>query len=532
MSQYLLLIVIIIFACILINKVSSKLGIPMLLLFIILGMCFGSDGIVKIYFDNYNFAEQTCSIALIFIMFYGGFDTNWKHAKPIAAKSILLSSLGVILTALLTGLFCFFVLHFPLLESFLIGSIISSTDAASVFSILRSKRLNLKYNTASLLELESGSNDPWSYMLTVLVLSIMTNTASGWQIVTMLLAQIIFGVGFGILIAILAYFILKKFRFVSPGFDAIFVLAIALLSYAAPMAVGGNGYLSAYLVGIILGNLPIKEKKSLVHFFDGITGLMQILIFFLLGLLSFPSKLPQTLIPAFLIALFLTFVGRPLAIFAIMAPFKSKLNQMLYVSWGGLRGASSIVFAIMATISTAITENDIFHIVFCIVLFSILLQGSLIPYMAKKMNMIDNSADVFKTFSDYTEEVPVQFIKFVLTANHPWVNTPIKEIILPPNTLVVLLIRQNLQITPNGDTTLFADDILILSATSIEGVNGISLTEMYLHKDSEWIGKSVSEIVMEPNKLIIMIQRRDDVIIPCGRTLLEKDDLLVINQTD
>lgn len=279
MPVYLLIASVVIIACVVLNRVSSKLGIPMLLAFIVLGMVFGSDGLVKIPFDNYIVAEDVCSVALIFIMFYGGFGTKWSQAKPVVGKAVLLSTVGVILTALLTGTFCYFVLHMALLESFLVGSVISSTDAASVFYILRSKKLNLKYNTASLLEVESGSNDPCSYMLTAILLTFMSAKADAGKVLYLIFSQLVYGVIFGLIIAAAALWVLKKFPFHTDGFDTAFVLAAALFAYALPSAVNGNGYLSVYIVGIILGNSNIKNKITLVHFFDGITTLMQVLIF-------------------------------------------------------------------------------------------------------------------------------------------------------------------------------------------------------------------------------------------------------------
>lgn len=532
MLYILLLVAIVIIVCILCNKLSNRLGIPMLLAFIILGMIFGSDGIFKIPFDNYSFAEQICSIALIFIMFYGGFGTKWNEAKPIACRAILLSSIGVVITAFITGLFCYYILNIDFLESLLIGSVISSTDAASVFSILRSKRLNLKYNTASLLEVESGSNDPCSYMLTVIILSIMKGTASVKTISFMILSQVLIAIVLSVIIAVVSLWILTHFHFVTSGFDTIFVVAVAILSYTVPSLLGGNGYLSVYIVGIILGNHSIKNKQPLVHFFDGVTGLMQMLIFFLLGLLSFPSQLPKILLPSLLIAVFLTFVARPLSVFMILSPFRCKVNQQLLVSWAGLRGAASIVFSITATISTAQTNQDIFHIVFGIVLFSILLQGSLIPLAAKKLDMLDEESDVLKTFNDYTDEVPVQFIQFSICKNHPWIGKSLKDIILPPETLVVLLQRGTEQITPNGNTVLEEDDALILSAKALETIKGIRITEFALGRKHEWIGKPISEIELEPDKLIIMIERGNQIIIPRGMTTLEPMDTLILNEID
>lgn len=530
MPVYLLIAAVIIIACVVLNRLTSRLGIPTLLAFIILGMLLGSDGIFKIPFDNFDIAEKICSVALIFIMFYGGFGTKWSEAKPIAVKAVLLSTIGVLLTALITGLFCYYALHISFLESMLIGSVISSTDAASVFSILRSKRLNLKYNSASLLEVESGSNDPCSYMLTVIVLAIMKGDANGGEIFLMILAQIVFGLLAGVIIAFLAYEFLRRFHFETEGFDLIFVVAVAILAYAVPSAIGGNGYLSTYLVGVILGNKPIGNKKALVNFFDGTTGLMQILVFFLLGLLAFPSQLPEVVFPAILIALFLTFIARPLSVFAILSPFRCKWNQQVLVSWAGLRGAASIVFAIMATIDAANTSNDIYHIVFCIVLFSILIQGSLIPFAAVKLNMIDNTVDVLKTFTDYADEVPIQYIQLKMKEGHPWIGKKIKDIPLPPDTLLVLLKRNGENKVPNGQIRLLEKDLLILSAAAPGDIDGISLTEKNVTKGDDWIGKPIADISKEEDKLIIMIQRNKKVIVPNGRTIIKENDVLVINQ--
>lgn len=525
----LLMAAVVLSACIFLNRVSSKLGIPVLLAFIFLGMLFGSDGLVKIHFDNYSFAENICSAALIFIMFYGGFGTKWSQARPIALRAGLLSTLGVVLTAALTGLFCHLALEMPLLEGMLLGAVIGSTDAASVFSILRSKRLNLKYRTASLLEMESGSNDPCSYMLTAILLMVMEGSASGGTLVKMIFSQVFFGLFFGFLVAMAALWVLNHFQF-ADGFDTIFVFTAAILAYAAPAVLGGNGYLSAYIAGIVLGNQPLKNKSALVHFFDGVTGLMQMLIFFLLGLLAFPSQLPQLMGPALLTALFLTFAARPVAVFLLLAPFKCPANQRALVSWAGLRGAASIVFAIMATVNPASISYDIFHFVFCIVIFSILFQGSLLPLMAKKLDMIDESGDVLKTFTDYQEEVPIQFIRFTVPEGHPWSGKMVKEVAFPPGTLLVQLKRGEDQIAPRGDALLRAGDRLILSASALEEGESVSLTELRLTEGHEWIGKALADLSMDPDKLIIMVQRKGQVLIPAGRTVLERDDVLVINQ--
>lgn len=531
MTTYLLVTAIVIFACVFLNKVSDRLGIPTLLAFILLGMAFGSDGIFKIPFDNYSFAEQICSVSLIFIMFYGGFGTNWNQAKSVAAKAILLSTVGVVVTSGLTGVFCHYVLHMGWVESLLLGALVGSTDAASVFSILRSKKLNLRYNTASLLEVESGSNDPCAYMLTATFISIAKGQASGGHIGLLIVEQIFFGLLFGALIAVAASWMLRKVRFATAGFDMIFVVGIAILSYALPSRFGGNGFLSVYIVGIVLGNTEIRNKRNLVNFFDGVTGLTQMLIFFLLGLLSFPSRLPQVVLPALAIAVWLTFVARPLAVAGVLVPFKSSLSQQLLVAWSGLRGAASIVFAIMAEMAVN-TENDLFHIVFMIVLFSILLQGSLLPLVARKLDMIDEKGDVMKTFNDYSEETPVQFIQLTVPKGHFWCGKTLKDLTLPPETLIVLIRRDGENRIPNGDTELAAGDVLILSATSPDQVEGVRLVEIHLGENNAYIGKKLSEIPKKENSIVILIQRGDEVVIPHGNIRLQQGDMLVLNQTE
>lgn len=531
MTWFLLLCTLVIFAGVMLSKISHKMGVPVLLAFILMGMMFGSDGLFHIPFEDYGFAEQICTVALIFIMFYGGFGTNFKQAKPVLGRSILLSTLGVVMTALLTGVFCHFALDMGWAESFLLGSVMSSTDAASVFSVLRSRRLSLKYNTASLLEVESGSNDPCSYMLTVFFISLVNGQADPGQMIYSVFAQIAYGAICGFVIAIVAVIAFKRIKFPVSGFDSIFVIGVALLSYAAPAAIGGNGYLSAYIVGIVLGNAAIPNKKGLVYFFDGATNLIQMIIFFLLGLLSSPSKLPEIALPALLIALFLTFVARPLTVSALLLPFRSKFTQQMLISFAGLRGASSIVFAIVATMS-ATTNSDIFHIVFFVVLFSISLQGTLLPFVSKKLKMIDESGDVMKTFNDYSDEVDVRFVQFVIPEEHKWCERKLCETTLPPGTLAVLIIRDGKKIVPRGTTVLKAGDKVILSGGAAEAGEELRFTELRLEKGNEEIGKKLKDSDLVKGALVMMVRRKDMVIIPKGGLVLKEGDVLIVHRQE
>ncbi|MDD2966739.1 MAG: potassium/proton antiporter [Desulfovibrionaceae bacterium] len=528
MNHLILIVALIIVLCTFLNKVSNKIGIPVLLLFIVVGILSGSDGLLKIEFEDYVLSEKICSIALIFIMFYGGFGTRWDQAKNVSYKAGILSTLGVLCTAGLTALFCYTILHFGLGESFLMGAVISSTDAASVFSILRSQKLGLKNNTDSLLELESGSNDPCSYLLTILALAFLDGNFDSLFMIKMLGSQFVIGILFGIAIAYIAVFVLSRYNFSHNGSDMAFVIGVALLSYACAAILDGNGYLSVYLCGIIMGNKPICNKKALVHFANGITGLMQILIFFLLGLLATPSKIPDIFLPAFAIMLFLTFIARPTAIFLLMLPFKSGLRENLLISFAGLRGAASIVFAIMAVVHPSQFSSDLFHIVFCIVLLSIAFQGALLAPCARMLKMTDSSINIMKTFSDYTEDIDLSFIKIIVNTGHIWTNKKIKDIIFPPETLVAMIIRDNKRIIPHGDTTIFESDIVILTAKKYEGDETLSFKEYTIKHDSALIGKRIYEFSQIKNELVIILIRKSQTIVPNGNTIIEKNDKLVI----
>ena len=525
-TLFLILIAIVILLCIGLNNVSSRIGIPALLAFIVLGMFFGNNGLIPLQFDDYDFAKDICTVALIFIMFYGGFGTNWEAAKPIVREATLLASLGVVLTAGFTGLFCHFALRWGWAESFLLGAVVSSTDAASVFSILRSKKLGLRNNTAPMLEMESGSNDPLSYMLTVLMLSILKGTATGGSIAWMLFAQIVFGAGCGYGIAKAATRVLERVKIKGEGYNSLFILAVAMLSYAIPDLVGGNGYLSAYIVGIILGNSEFPGKKELVNFFDGITGLMQVLIFFLLGLLAHPASLHRSILPALGIFAFMLLVSRPLAVCSILSPFhKYPFKQQALISFVGLRGAASIVFAIMATVDPAPFDEDVFNIVFCIVLVSISLQGSLIPRVARKLDMVDANADVMKTFNDYTEGSHMQFGSIDITSGSHWDGRRVNELGLPGNALLALVLREDKRLIPHGDTVLRAGDKVILVTKNFEDTETF-LVEKTIKKGGKRDGRTIGETAGDG--LVLLVKRGDKEMIPSGNTQLCAGDVLVI----
>lgn len=472
MTELMIVSGLILITCITSTKVLYKFGVPMLLIFIVLGMLFGSDGIVGIAFDNYELANQLCSLGLVFIMFYGGFGTNWKMAKPVAIPSILMSSLGVMITAGLTGLFCHFVLKMNLLEGILIGTIIASTDAASVFTVLRAQKLNLKGSLASILEVESGSNDPIAYMMTIVVLSIMKNSSefSVWSAFNVVITQVGFGLIIGFVFAKLAVYVLRSSNFEIDGFYTIFVMAVAILSYSVSEVLGGNGYLSVYVSGIIIGNSKIPHKKSIFHFFDGVSWTMQILLFFILGLLSFPSKIPYVTVTSVSISLFMILIARPLATFIILSPFKFTINEKIFISWVGLRGAASVVFAIMAVTYGVNIENDIFHIIFFMALFSVSIQGTLIPKFANLLNLVDteDKSSMLKTFNDYTGDINTDLLEVNISSDSKWINTAIMDADIPEEILIVMIKRNNSILVPKGSTIIREGDTLVLSGNNIK----------------------------------------------------------------
>lgn len=474
MTELMIISGLVLIICITSSKVLYKFGVPMLLIFIVLGMLFGSDGVVGIYFDNYELTSQLCSLALVFIMFYGGFGTNWKMAKPVAVPSVLMSSLGVIATAGLTGLFCHLVIKTTLLEGLLIGTIVAYTDAASVFAVLRAQKLNLKGSLASLLEVESGSNDPIAYMITIILLTMMQSTGnlSVGNIAIIVVNQIAVGLIIGFLIAKVTVYVLRYSNFEIEGFYTIFVTAIAILSYALSEYLGGNGYLSVYISGIIIGNSKIPRKKSMFQFFDGISWIMQIALFFMLGLLSFPSRLPQVTATAMSISLFMILIARPLATFVILAPFKFTVKEKLFISWVGLRGAASVVFAIFAVTFGVKIENDIFHIIFFIALFSVAIQGTLIPKVANLLDLVETEEEnsVLKTFTDYTGEINTQLLEVVMTEENKWINKSIMEANIPEEILIVMIKRNDKILVPKGSTVINVGDTVVLSGNNIESL--------------------------------------------------------------
>ena len=530
MNFGLLIVGVVILIEILMGRVLEKLPVPSLLFFMALGICFGENGLLKISFNDYAGAEQICSVCLIFIMFYGGFGTNLKAARPVVAQSVLLSTLGVAGTAGVVGVFAHFGLNLSWGESMLIGSVLSSTDAASVFNILRSKKLALKNHTDSLLELESGSNDPMAYMLTSVTIAIMAGRPV--SIPLLLLLQLSVGLLGGVAMGKAAIWLLGRNLLTSQQSRTVFLLGVMLLAYALPSLLQGNGYLSVYLCGILIGNAKLTQKTYLVHFFDVLTDVAQVMIFFLLGLLVTPVQLPQVLLPALAVMLFLTAAARPLMTALLLAPFRPSLGQIGVVSWSGLRGAASIVFAISAVLSGVPTTYNLFNLVFCVVIFSILLQGTLLPRAAAALSMMDAQSDISKTFNDYQEESEISFVKIQLRRGHPWCGLCLRQLALPSDLLVAMVVRGEETIVPHGDTRLQEEDLLVLASYAFEDRENLRLYELPVERGRRLANQPLSALAeFRKNTLVILIRRGLETIIPTGSTVILPGDVLILAES-
>ena len=529
MSLLLILAALVLFVCVFAEKFSDRVGMPALMTFMFIGMLFGSDGILKIPFENFSLAESVWSVALTFIMFYGGFNTKWQAAKNHAAKAIMLSTLGVVFTAGLATFLFHNILKISVEESFLIGSVLSCTDAASVFAILRKKKLNLRDGLASILEVESGSNDPMAYLLTIIAIGLVNgNRVSASEIAKTVILQIVLGLALGFALAEISGFVLTKTKLVSEGLDTIFLIAMVMLCFGSADVLNGNEYLAVYILGIIIGNSKIAHKSTLIPFFDGVTSLAQIIIFFLIGLLTFPHKMPGTMGTALLVALLLTFVVRPIVIFVLMLPMRCTIKQCLLIAWSGLRGASSSVFAITAEAAGVAMKQDLFHIVFMVSLLSVLIQGTLLPAVSRALKLVDNSQDVRKTFNDYQEETSLQLMRMHIARGHEWENKMIKDVNLPTGSLALMIKRGKETIITKGNTIIQAGDNLILNIPPYTTNDKEHLKEKYITKDHKWCGKTIGRLKLAKNVLIAMVIRGDETIIPDGKTVILDGDIVVL----
>lgn len=471
--NFLLIAGIILLLCALSSKVLYRYGIPTLIAFLAMGMLLGSEGIGGFQFDNIEITQFVCNIGLVYIMFSGGFGTNWETAKPVALSAGVMATLGVAVTAFVIGLFAHFALKLPFLESMLLGSIISSTDAASVFSILRSKDLNLKKGLAPLLEMESGSNDPMAYMLTTIFIGLIVGEGS--NIFVMLITQISIGALVGVAVALAAVWLMNNINLDIDSLYTIMLMGVAILAFSGASLLGGNGFLAVYITGIIMGNKKLVHKVSLVRYFDGVSWLMQILLFITLGLLVSPSGLMGVMLPGIATAIFIIFIARPIAVYAILPFFKQSFNNKFFVSWVGFRGAASIVFATYPLNAGIASAEYIFNIVFFVALVSVMVQGTLLVPIAQKLDLLSEDETVLRTFTDYSGDIHTELLEIVIPEESCMVNKRIMNVDIPQDILIVMIKREGKIITPKGNTILREGDIIMLAGKNKEQLFAVDM---------------------------------------------------------
>lgn len=458
-----------IFLSVLANRVSERFGVPMLLMFLGIGMLAGSDGIGGIYFDNAAVANLLGVFALAFILFSGGLDTDWRSVRPVMWRALNLATAGVIVTAVLVGLFAWLVLGFPLTEGLLLGAIVSSTDAAAVFAIMRSRGVGLKGRLKPLLELESGSNDPMAVFLTVAVIGVIANPAYPWTaLIPSLAVRMTCGLAVGVLVGLGAACVFNRLRLEYEGLYPVLSMSLVLLAYGLSETLHGNGFLAVYTCGLVLGNKDFKHKRFLAKFHDGLGWLMQIVLFLALGLLVFPSRLPEIAGTALLAAAFLMFVARPVAVYLGLWRSGFTMRERTLVAWTGLRGAVPIVLATFPFTAGYEHSDTMFNIVFFIVLASVLLQGKTLMLVARWLKV---DAPLLAR-----PKSPIEFDKgdgmqgetreIEIPPESSAVGQHVAALGLPPDVLILLVRRGQGFLVPRGATVLEAFDTLMLIGPS------------------------------------------------------------------
>ena len=483
---YLTVLAILILAGACSSKLSSRLNVPVLLVFLGVGMFAGTDFLGIVAFDSAATANTIGSIAMAFILYSGGYDTSWKSIRNVLGYGSVLSSFGVLLTAFFVGIFTFalFTVGFHYFSDYLgfsrkpsfewcllLGSIVSSTDAAAVFAILRSRSVSLKGKLQPLLEYESGSNDPMAAFLTIFMVGmILSPGASYWMILPMFLVKMSLGVLYGFLIAKLAVWLFNKIDFEYDGLYYVLGIGVVMLTFGASEFSYGNGFMAVYVAGVVMGNSKFIYQHGIGRFHDGIGWLMQVMLFGMLGLLSFPKQLPDVAIPGVAIALFLMFAARPAAVFLCMFRSKFTMKERLFVSWVGLRGGAPIMLATYPLMAHLPDAWKMFNIVFFIVLMSVLVQGKTLMPFAKKLKLdkpLKMSPRVPLEFEN-TGTLNGDMREFEVLPSAPYIGRKLAELGLPKGALVLLIRRGREFVVPHGSTVIEAHDgLMVLAAPEI-----------------------------------------------------------------
>ena len=483
------------FASIMLSKTGYRFGVPVLLVFLLVGMLLGIDGL-GISFDSYKYAQVIGMVALAIILFSGGMDTKFSDVKPILGPGVVLSTLGVLFTTIFTGLFIWgmsymfpHALHMPLTLAILLAATMSSTDSASVFNVLRSQKMGLRKNLQPLLEFESGSNDPMAYMLTIVMIQIIQSGDADfqvWKLILNFVVQFGFGLGFGLGLGKLCVWVINKINLQNKSLYPILMLGIIFFIFSFTDLFNGNGYLAVYVAGIVMGNCKLAENKSISSFLDGVTWLVQIVMFLVLGLLVNPHDMFKLAIPALIIGIFVILVGRPLSVFLCLLPFKGiGKRAKIFISWVGLRGAAPIIFATYPVVAEVEGSSLIFNVVFFITLASLLIQGTTITKVANWLHLSEAKDDGPENFGvDIPDELNTILQQEVVQKDAYLKDYPLNE-----GTLVMIVERNQKYIVPNGKLLLKkGDKLLLISAKkdeTVESKKTHSILEMISDKRSK-----------------------------------------------
>ena len=488
---------ILLFLSVLVGKTGAKFGVPALLLFLGVGMLAGSDGF-GIYFDSPQIAQFIGTVALCIILFSGGMDTHYREIKPILAPGVTLATLGVLMTTIITGLFIYSLsdllpgnFQLGLLESMLLAAVMSSTDSASVFSILRSKGISLKERLRPTLELESGSNDPMAYMLTILLIQVIEIGVIDWpHSIVLLFMQLSIGAAAGFALGYAIVWIINRINVPNESLYPVLLFSCDFFVFAFTNLLQGNGYLAVYIAGLVVGNRKLMHKRSLTTFFDGFTWLFQIVMFLTLGLLVNPSELPAVAGVGLLVAIFMIVVSRPISVFACLLPFRRFTTRArVYISWVGLRGAVPIIFATYPLMSAEIPNaRMIFNIVFFVTIVSLLVQGTTVSAMARWLGLVGKSEEKEIFNVALPDEIKSAMSEIELTDEALSGGNKLMNLSLPDNTLVVMVKRREQYFVPKGHTHLQSGDRLLV----------ISDNDEELRKSYESLG--ISRYTMRKNR--------------------------------
>lgn len=471
----LLWVAILMFVSVVSSKLSDRFAIPVLLLFLAVGMLAGSEGIGKIYFDNAPLAKSIGVVALIFIIFFGGLSTNWAETRSVVWPGVLLSTAGVLLTAGITGFFAVHILKFSFFEGMLLGSIVSSTDAAAVFSILRSKKISLKSPLKPLLEFESGSNDPMAVFLTVSMISIMTaKQLNILALIPLFLLDMGMGAVIGFFMAKLIVIFIRRLKLDYEGLYPVIMISLVLLTYVTAVFLKGNGILAVYLAGLMMGRSDFPNKKMITRFHDGLAWLLQIAMFVTLGLLVFPSHIIPLMGAGLLLTFLLMVVARPLSIFLCLLPFGMSIRKKAMIAWVGLRGSVPIILATFPFMAGITQADTIFNVVFFVVIASVFIQGTSIPLFSKwlKVDAPWTQKVNYPIEFEKTEAIDAELTDVIIPYESETVGKKIGELGVPEKCLIVLVSREGRFHVPSGSMVLEGGDVLLVLANK-EDLGGL-----------------------------------------------------------